>query len=65
MRITYELHDAGGDATEVAVRVEGDTGRFYALAGPFLASAVHRSVSRDLRTLKRVLETRTRPVPPP
>jgi len=65
MRITYELHDAGGDATEVAVRVEGDTGRFYALAGPFLARAVHRSVSRDLRNLKRVLETRTRPVPPP
>jgi uncharacterized membrane protein len=55
MRITYELHDTGG-ATEVAVRVQGDTGRFYALAGPFLARAVHRSVSRDLRTLKRVLE---------
>ena len=24
MRITYELHDAGGGATEVAVRVEGE-----------------------------------------
>jgi hypothetical protein len=64
MRITYQLRDAGDGATEVAVRVEGDTGRFYALAGPFLARAVHRSVSRDLRTLKRVLEARTRPVPP-
>jgi hypothetical protein len=64
MRITYQLRDAGDGATEVAVRVQGDTGRFYALAGPFLARAVHRSVSRDLRTLKRVLEARTPPVPP-
>jgi Polyketide cyclase / dehydrase and lipid transport len=64
MRITYQLRDAGGGATEVAVRIEGDTGRFYALAGPFLARAVHRSVSRDLRVLKQVLEARTRPVPP-
>jgi hypothetical protein len=64
MRITYQLRDAGAGGTEVAVRIEGDTGRFYALAGPFLARAVHRSVSRDLRTLKRVLEARTRPVPP-
>jgi Polyketide cyclase / dehydrase and lipid transport len=64
MRIAYQLRDAGAGATEVAVRIEGDTGRFYALAGPFLARAVHRSVSRDLRTLKRALEARTRPVPP-
>jgi uncharacterized membrane protein len=61
MRVTYRFHDAGGDATEVSVRVEGDTGRFDALVGPFLARAVHRSVRRDLRTLKRVLEWRTRP----
>jgi uncharacterized membrane protein len=57
MRITYELRDASGAATEVSVRVEGNTGRFYALAGPFLARAVNRSVGRDLRTLKRVLES--------
>jgi uncharacterized membrane protein len=63
MRVTYGFRDAGGDATEVSVRVEGDTGRFYALAGPFLARAVHRSVRRDLRTLKRVLERRRRPGP--
>jgi uncharacterized membrane protein len=64
MRITYELTDAGGGVTEVAVRVEGGPGRLDALAGPFLARAVHRSVSRDLRTLKRVLEARARPAPP-
>jgi hypothetical protein len=57
MRITYELRDASGAATEVSVRVQGDTGRFYALAGPFLTRAVNRSVGRDLRTLKRVLES--------
>jgi uncharacterized membrane protein len=57
MRVTYGFREAGAGATEVSVRVQGDTGRFYALAGPFLATAVHRSVSRDLRTLKRVLES--------
>ena len=57
MRVTYGFEDAG-DATEVSVRVEGDAGRFYALAAPLLGRAVRRSISRDLRNLKRILEGR-------
>jgi uncharacterized membrane protein len=60
MRVTYRHRDAGGVATEVSIRVEGDAGRFYALAGPLLGSAVRRSITRDLRNLKQVLEARPR-----
>jgi uncharacterized membrane protein len=56
MRVTYEFHDAGGASTEVSVRVEGDARRLYRLADPLLALAVRRSVQRDLRNLKRLLE---------
>jgi uncharacterized membrane protein len=55
MRVSYGFDDAGG-ATEVSVRVEGDASRLYRLADPLLAWLVRRSVRRDLRTLKRVLE---------
>jgi uncharacterized membrane protein len=59
MRVTYGFDDAGGAATEVSVRVEGDASRLYRLADPLLAMLVRRSVRRDLRTLKRVLENGT------
>ena len=55
MRVTYG-YDAAGAGTEVSVRVEGDASRLYRLADPLLAVLVRRSVRRDLRTLKRVLE---------
>jgi uncharacterized membrane protein len=61
MRVTYGHRDAGGAATEVSVRVEGDAGRFYALAAPLLGVAVRRSIGRDLRNLKRTLEGRPQP----
>jgi polyketide cyclase/dehydrase/lipid transport protein len=59
MRVTYGYDDVGDDATtttEVSVRVEGDASRLYRLADPLLAVLVRRSVQRDLRTLKRLLE---------
>jgi hypothetical protein len=60
MRVTYGHRDAGNGTTEVSVRVEGDAGRFYALVGPLLGLAVRRSVTRDLRNLKQVLDARAR-----
>jgi hypothetical protein len=54
--VTYGHRDAGPSATEVSVRVEGDAGRFYALLRPLLALAVRRSITRDLGSLKQVLE---------
>jgi uncharacterized membrane protein len=56
MRVTYEFHEAGPEATEVIVRVEGNPKGFYGFAGPLMNKAVHRSISGDLRTLKQVLE---------
>jgi hypothetical protein len=60
MRVTYAHRRAGDSATEVSVRVEGDAGRYYALLAPLLGVAVRRSIVRDLRNLKRVLEGRPR-----
>jgi hypothetical protein len=61
MQVTYEHRDDGADATRVSVRVEGDAGRFYALAAPLLSRVVRRSITRDLRNLKRVLEAQPEP----
>ncbi len=58
MRVHYGYGDASDRATRVSLRVQGDAGRFYALAGPLVGAAVRRSIARDLRTLKRVLEAR-------
>ena len=55
MRVTYSF-DAAGSGTRVTNRVEGDTGGFYRLAGPLMKLAVKRSLTRDLATLKRLLE---------
>jgi uncharacterized membrane protein len=61
MRVTYGHRQASDGATEVSVRVEGDAGRFYALAAPLLGLAVRRSIGRDLRNLRQVLEGQPRP----
>jgi hypothetical protein len=61
MRVTYGHRQAGDGATDVSVRVEGDAGRFYALAAPLVGVAVRRSIARDLRNLKRVLEAQPQP----
>jgi uncharacterized membrane protein len=61
MRVTYGHRDAGDSTTEVSVRVQGDAARFYSLVAPLLSLAVHRSITRDLRNLKRVLEQRPAP----
>jgi uncharacterized membrane protein len=61
MRVTYGHRQATDATTEVSVRVEGDPGRFYALVAPLLGRAVRRSIARDLRNLKRVLEHQPAP----
>ena len=56
MRVTYGFDETGDATTEVSVRVEGDARRLYRLADPIMSILVRRSVQRDLRTLKRLLE---------
>jgi carbon monoxide dehydrogenase subunit G len=58
MRVTYQF-DPTTRGTRVTNRVEGDTGGFYRLAAPLMKQAVRRSLTRDLKTLKRLLEQRT------
>jgi uncharacterized membrane protein len=55
MRVTYGFAAREG-GTEACIRVEGDPGGFYKLAGPLLGPLVRRSVSRDLRALRRLIE---------
>ena len=56
MRVTYAFEDAPGGGTRVINRVEGESSGFYGLADAIMAIQVKRSLRRDLRTLKRLME---------
>jgi hypothetical protein len=59
MAVTYSF-DPASNGTVMRIRVEGEPGGIYRLAGPFLPGMVRRSVSGDLRRLKGILESGTR-----
>ena len=56
MRVTYSLEDADGGGTRVRIRVEGDPGALYRVAGPVMRRQVRLSISRDLDSLRSILE---------
>ncbi|HEY7401861.1 MAG TPA: SRPBCC family protein [Actinomycetota bacterium] len=56
MRVTYSFGDANGGSTRARIRVEGDPGAIYRVAGPVMRRQVQRSISRDLETLRSILE---------
>jgi uncharacterized membrane protein len=56
MRVTYGYRQVSDAETDVWVRVEGDAGGLYDLAAPLMNAAVKRSISGDVRRLKRLLE---------
>jgi uncharacterized protein YndB with AHSA1/START domain len=56
MAVTYSFEPAS-KGTVVRIRVEGEPDGMYRLAGPFLPRMVRRSVARDLRRLKAILES--------
>ena len=58
MHVTYEFDDVAGK-TLARIRVQGDAGGFYRLAGPFMAGAVRRNISGDLQRLIRLMESET------
>jgi hypothetical protein len=61
MDVTYEFTPDGtasGGRTRARIRVQGDPGGYYRLAGPLLPGMVRRSVTGDLRRLKRIVEAR-------
>lgn len=55
MTVHYYFDDAGG-GTRVEIRNQGAASGFFKLAEPLLARAMKRSVRKDLKTLKRLLE---------
>ncbi len=56
MRVTYEFEDAPS-GTRARIRVEGSAEGFYRMAGPVLAAGVRRGITRDLKTLRSLLES--------
>lgn len=57
MDVTYEV-DSAEDGAVARVRVGGDAGGLYRLAGPLVSAQVGRSISGDVRRLKGILESR-------
>ncbi len=56
MRVTYAFADADDGGTVARIRVEGDPSKLYRVAGSVMRRLVHRSISRDLATLKSLME---------
>lgn len=56
MVVTYTFDDAPG-GTRARIRVEGNPAGFYKLAGPMMAPAVRRNITRDANELKRIMES--------
>lgn len=55
MDVTYEVNPADGGSL-ARVRVQGDAGGLYRLAGPMVSRQVRRSIEGDVRRLKEILE---------
>ncbi len=55
MTVSYEFEEAEG-GTLARIHVCGEAEGFFKLAAPVLAGFVRRSITRDLKTLKRLLE---------
>lgn len=56
MEVTYAFEDRER-GTRAFIRVAGDPGGFYRIAAPLIARGVKRNVGRDLKNLKKVLES--------
>lgn len=57
MDVTYEVEPAAGGAV-ARVRVQGDAGGLYRVAGPLMSAQVGRSINGDVRRLKEIIESR-------
>jgi len=54
MHVTYRF-DEHPDGTLASIRIRGDVGGYYRLAGPLMALQVRSSIRKDLRDLQRRL----------
>jgi len=57
MEVSYRFQETPG-GTLARIQVQGEAGGFYSrIAGPVMSRAVKRSITKDLKTLKRLLES--------
>jgi hypothetical protein len=56
MDVTYEV-EPSADGSVARVRVQGEAGGLYRLAGPLVGGQVKRSITADVERLKRILES--------
>jgi uncharacterized protein YndB with AHSA1/START domain len=56
MTVDYEFDEAR-DGTLARIRAVGNASGFYGLASPLLSKLTERGIRRDLRNLKRILES--------
>lgn len=57
MKVTYEFEDSTG-GTLARIRVQGDAGGFYKLAAPLMSRSVKRNITKDLKNLRDLLESK-------
>jgi len=57
METTYTWDDAGDGGTRMTLRNRGEPSGFKRVGAPLMARAMRRSNEKDLRDLKRILET--------
>ena len=60
MDVTYEFEEAPSQMVELGtlarIRVQGEASGFFKLASPLLAQMVKKSIGKDLKNLKQILE---------
>lgn len=56
MHVTYRFEEHP-DGTLASIRIRGDAGGYYRLAGPLMALQVRSSIRKDLRDLERRLSS--------
>jgi len=56
MTIRYQFEERDG-GTLAGIHIQGEGTGFYNLAAPLLGRAVKRNITRDLKTLKKLLES--------
>jgi hypothetical protein len=57
IRVTRSVESLTGGRSRVTADVSGEPGRFFRLFGPLLARIAERSVRRDYRRLRDLLES--------
>jgi hypothetical protein len=59
METSYSWSDAADGATRMTLRNRGEPAGFSRLYAPLMATAMRRANRKDLRRLKRILESRS------